>query len=379
MKKGHNLALRRQKPRIYDEEIYTNFGEQPYLFEIQIGYGLILLVDKGYESNFLKEITYCRNQIDAEYGLPVPAVRIRDNLCLEPDEYSILFNGVEVGKSSVRLGYQLCIDTGNVTNHLDCSFRDKTKDPVFGMDAFYVSDEEVEKYKSAGYVCVLPEKVIGTHLYEIIRKKRSRILNQNLVNTLVEKVRIQNPDVISDVFFYHQFAMSDMKILLNFLLEEEVSIRDMNTILETLADNLQDCSRIYELVEKVREHLSFSFIQNYVDENKVLHVFTVSEKISQLLADHAYFPKIKEELPYAALAPEDRRNILKSFSNSVTWFSERNLLPVLVCVSDVRRLVFTVLHREIPGVRVVSDKELLALGSEITIEVEGEVLIDDKK
>lgn len=247
------------------------------------------------------------------------------------------------------------------------------------MDAFFVSDEEAEKYKSTGYICVLPAKVIGTHLCEIIRKKRSRILNQNLVITLVEKVRIQNPDVISDVFFYHQFSMSDMKILLNFLLEEEVSIRDMNTILETLADNLQDCSPIYELVEKVREHLSYSFIQNYVDENKVLHVFKVSEKISQILVDKAYFPKTKAELPYAALAPEDRRNILKSFSNSVTWFSERNLLPVLVCVSDVRRLVFTVLHREIPGVRVVSDKELLALGNDITIELEGEGSIDDKK
>ena len=357
--------------------MYTNFGEQPYLFEIQIGYRLIPLVDEGRESNIQREITYCRNQIDAEYGLPIPAVRIRDNLCLEPDEYSILFNGIEVGKSSVRLGYQLCIDTGNVTKHLDCSFRDKTKDPVFGMDAFYVSDEEVEKYKSAGYVCVLPEKVIGTHLYEIIRKKRSRILNQNLVNTLVEKVRIQNPDVISDVFFYHQFSMSDMKILLNFLLEEEVSIRDMNTILETLADNLQDRTPLYELVEKVREHLSYSFITNYVDENKVLHVFRVSENISQLLADKMYVPTIKEEFPYAALEPPERRKILNSFSSSVTWFNERDFLPVFVCVSSVRQLVFSSLHLEIPGVRVVSEKELLALGNDITIEVEGDVTIND--
>ena len=85
---------RRRKVRIYDEEIYTNFGEQPYLFEIQIGYGLIPLVDEGRESNIQREITYCRNQIDAEYGLPVPTVHIRDNMCLEPYEYSILFKGL---------------------------------------------------------------------------------------------------------------------------------------------------------------------------------------------------------------------------------------------------------------------------------------------
>lgn len=231
-RKGRNLA-RRRKPRIYDEEIYTNFGEQPYPFEIQIGYSLIPLEDKNRESNLQREITYCRNQIDAEYGLPVPTVHIRDNMCLDPYEYSILFNGVEVGKSSVRLGYQLCMDTGSVTTQLDSSFCDKTKDPAFWLDAFYVSDEDVGKYKAAGYVCVPPEKVIGTHLCEIIRKYRTRVLNQNLVNTLVEKVRKQNPDVISDVFFYHQFPMSSMKLLLNHLLEEEISIRDMNTILLT--------------------------------------------------------------------------------------------------------------------------------------------------
>lgn len=100
-------------------------------------------------------------------------------------------------------------------------------------------------------MCPPPERIIGTHLTEIIRKNRTRILNQNLVNTLVEKVRKQNPDVISDVFFYHQFPMSSMKILLNHLLEEEVSIRDMNTILETLADNLQDNTRLSDLVDKV--------------------------------------------------------------------------------------------------------------------------------
>ena len=370
---------RRRKPRLYDEEIYTNFGEQPYPFEIQIGYSLIPLVDKDRESNLQREITYCRNQIDAEYGLPVPTVHIRDNMCLDPYEYSILFNGVEVAKSSVRLGYQLCMDTGSVTTQLDCSFYEKTKDPAFGMDAFWISDEESGKYNNAGYVCVSPEKVIGTHLCEIIRKNRTRVLNQNLVNTLVEKVRKQNPDVISDVFFYHQFSMSEMKLLLNHLLEEEVSLRDMNTILETLADNLQDRTPLYELVEKVREHLSYSFVPNYVDENKVLHVFLVSENISQLLADKMYVPKIKEEYPFAALEPPERRKILNSFSSSVTWFNKRNLLPVILCPQVVRQLVFTLFQSEMPGVRVVSDKELYSLGNDITIEVEGDVTIDDQK
>lgn len=210
------------------------------------------------------------------------------------------------------------LDTGSVKTPLEFGLWEKTKDPAFEIDCFLIPEEEESKYSGAGYVCVPPERIIGTHLTEIIRKNRTRILNQNLVNTLVEKVRKQNPDVISDVFFYHQFPMSSMKILLNHLLEEEVSIRDMNTILETLADNLQDNTRLSDLVDKVREHLSYSFISNYADENKVLHVIRVSEKIANLLADKAYYPPLKEEFPYAALEPSDKRKIINSFSSSVT-------------------------------------------------------------
>lgn len=311
------MVRRRRWPLIYrpyDENMYLKFGEQPYLFEIQLGYGLIPLAEKEKGELLLNEITYSRNLIDTEYGIPLPPVHIRDNMCLSSYDYSILFNGVEAGKNSIKLGYQLCLDTGSVKTPLEFGLWEKTKDPAFEFDYFLIPDEEEAKYSDAGYVGVSPERIIGTHLTEIIRKNRTRILNQNLVNTLVEKVR---------------------------------------------------------------EHLSYSFIQNYLDENKVLHVFRVSEKISQLLADKMYVPTIKEEFPYAALEPEDRRIILNSFSISVTWFNERNLQPVMLCVSDVRQLVFGVLHREMPGIRVVSDKELLALGNDITIEVGGDVTIDD--
>lgn len=123
--------------------------------------------------------------------------------------------------------------------------------------------------------------------------------------------------------------------------------------------------------------MSYSFIPNYADENKVLHVIRVSEKIANVLADKAYYPPSKEEFPYAALEPSDKRKIITSFSSSVTWFSERNLQPVILCPQAVRQLVFTAFHWEMPGARVISDKELYALGNDITIEVEGDVTIDD--
>ena len=104
--------MRKRKPRIYDDEIYTDFGEQPSPLELQIGYALMPLVDEQKDSPLLNEIRYLRNEIDAEYGLPLPLVRIRDNLCLEPGEYRILLHGTDVGGfKDLRLGHVLCLDT----------------------------------------------------------------------------------------------------------------------------------------------------------------------------------------------------------------------------------------------------------------------------
>ncbi len=324
-----------QKPRLYDKEIYTNFGEQPNLFEIQIGSSLNPLVDEGKKSNLQKEITYCRNRFDAEYGLPVPAVHIRENMCLEPYEYLILFNGVELEKCSV------CPD-----------------------------------YKT-GYSCISPEEVIGTHLYENIWKNRTRILNQNLVNTLVEKVRKQNPDVISNVFFYHSFTISKLKILLNFLLEEEISIRDMNTILETIADNIRSEMRISELMEIVHEHLAYNFIRKYVDENNVLHVLTIQEKTAYKFIDADHKSEREEELPFAALKKEEMEKMKNSINSFVARFREKNLQPVIICPQMIRQLIFSAFHDGTPDLRVVSIQEVLALGKDIHLMKEGEISLDD--
>lgn len=367
---------RRRIPTIYDEGIYRFFGEQPDLFEIQLGYKLFPLVDESEDGSLLQELTYCRNKIDAEYGLPLPPVHIIDNIVLSPNEYSILLKGVEVGKGTVKMGYSLCIDTGCVLTKLDCSPMEKTKDPVYGFDAFFVREEDVEKYRDAGYYCVFPKRVIRTHLYDIIKKYRTRVLNQNLVNTLIEKVRKQNPAVISDVFFMKQFPVSDFKMLLNYLLEEEVSIRDMNTILETIADYYQEDKYIYELAEKVREQLAFNFLRNYVDGKKILHVFLVPEIICKLLIENNNYPSSKKEMPCCYLDPKDFKCLIDSVSESITWFNDQDLVSVLLCPSPVRCLLYSVLQNELPNVKVISDVELNTIKNDINIQVEGEIALN---
>ena len=241
--------------RDYDDGIYKNFGEQPYILELHIGYGLILLLGNDDNNSLLREITYKKNKFDDEYGIPIPKIHIRDNMSLNPDEYQFFFNGLKAGEFKIGPNDFLCIDSGNVIQEPDVPFVRKTKDPSYNMDAFVVEKEYRDVYEKAGYVCVPTFKVIAEHYETIIRKYRTQILDQCLVNTLAEKIRKINPDVYSDVFFKKTFSASNLKIILNYLLEENVSIKDMNTILETIADYADEKKNILFLVEKIREKL----------------------------------------------------------------------------------------------------------------------------
>ena len=369
-----------EKTQKYKEENYKDFGAQPDLLEIKLGCNLISLAEEEDDkrSPLLEEIIWLRNQLDDELGLVLPMVRVRDSIFLKPDEYSLFLNGTEVAKSSVKIGYYLCMDTGSVSNPLDTMKLEKTKDAAYGMDGFLISEKEVEKARKAGYVCASPEKIIRVHLYEIIEKNITKILNQSMVNELVEKVRKINPDVITDVFFTQRFSISKLKTLLNRLLEEYVSIRDMNTILETIADYLEEEQNPLLLAEKVRERLAPGFIKEYVDEKNYLHVFRLNQGLGEYLSDHVFYPKSKVDKPYLALDPSDRNRLIRSLTKCASLAAEQDFKPVFVCVSSLRPLVSDFVRENFPRTYVFSDKELLTVKKDINFTVEKEVDFEDK-
>ena len=369
--------MERRAPRIYDNEIYKSFGEQPPLFEIQLGYGLIPFVNQADGALLLEEFEYCKNQIDAQYGIPLPHIHLRDNMTLEPLEYSILFRGEEVGKAeAAKLGNYFCMDLGTVGKELDNSNWKQLKEPAYDQACFIIPETEVAKYSKAGYICVTPEKIIGEHLVSIIKKYRTKILDQCMVNKLTEKVRINNPDVFSDVFFTNQFSTSDMKILLNCLLDEEVSIRDMNTILEGIADYISEEKNPLRLAEKVRGRLAYSFIRRYADENKVLHIIRVSQKLSELLAQEVYWPQSCIEHPYFALEPKLRKKVAKLVDECINQLPDSIYPWVFVCVSDLRLPFSEFMHYQVPSAHVIADTELYAVMEELDIQAEGELTLD---
>ena len=364
---------------IEENHKYLNVGEQPDLFCIQLGYALCPLVDEKKGALLLDEITKFRKRKDANVGVFLPPIRIVDNLSLNPSEYVILFNGVEAGRIDIPTGYCYCLDDGDVKTPL---YRDswiKTKDPVYEVcDAFLVPEVNVKELENAGYTHITMEQIISAHLSEIFNKNRTKILNQSMVNTLLDKVCKINPDVITDVFFTNKFDTSDMKLLLNRLLEEWISIRDMNTILEAIADNIKEERNPIKLAEKVRERLAYSFISQYADKNKCVHLIRISQSFSLFLAEHIYIPQERNETPYFVFTPEERRMFTKKICDGLSNIIEKNFEPLFLTVSSIRLPLFESLKREMPDVHIISDLEIHNLGNQFSIEIEGDIDLDEE-
>ena len=368
---------------IYDKEIEEYYCEDVGDLEVKIGRDLIPLAYKETNGDLLERISKARQEASDTTGIPIPKIRIRD-ACkpeLEKYEYAILLRGAEVGRWTIKKKHTLYIVTDeDMLPEIRPSW-EKTKEPAFGLDAYYIPDEEAASMKSeTGFFSVSPSVVISTHLREIIVSNRNKFLNHYYVGQLVENVRRKNPELVSDLFIIRKFTITDLKLILNRLILEKVPINDMNTILETVADYLKDEDRPIQLAEKVRERLSLVNLQQYADEKKVLHVIKISQSASEILAEHSYYPEQRAEMPYVALDSVDIKKFRKAIEKYVDIMTtEKGQLPIFLCVSAIRLPLAGYFERLGLKVICVSDKEIYALNHVLDVEVEGELSFDEEK
>ncbi len=366
---------------IYDKEIAEYYCEEVDTLGVNLGYGLIPLVETEKGGDLLEKISEARKTASEETGIPIPKVRIRDKRDLEKLEYTLVFKGVEVGRWTFIKNHTLFVVTDEkLAPEVKPSWK-KTKEPAFGLDAFFIPDDETANMEhKVGFILVSRAAVISNHLKEIILKNRDKFLNHYYVSQLVEKVRKNNPDLVSEVFFMRKFTITDLKLILNRLILEKVPINDMNTILETVADYLKDEEKPIQLAEKIRERLSLVNLQKYADEKKVLHVIKLSQNASEILAENSYYPEQRAEMPYLALNPLDDKRFRKAVDKYVDIMTtEKGLLPIFLCVSAIRLPLAGYLERTGLKVICVSDKEISALDYALDVEVEGELSFDDEK
>ena len=332
---------------------------------LELGYALIPLVSKEKGAELLERITRIRNEAKLDMGFLIPKIHIQDNMTLDPNDYSFKIKGIEAGHANIRLGYYMCMDTGSVITPLK---GEKTKDPAFGMDAIWLPEDQRQEAEEAGYVVVDPPTIIATHITELIRANAARMLGRQEVSSIIETVKEKNPVLVTEVLETAKLSYGQIQKVLQNLLEENVSIRDIVTILETLANYAAISKNPWDLTEKVREALGLQICLQYADNDKKLRVMQLSEDLAVLIQNNGMYPADGSK-PQVALDPVDRRKWINSVSSCLSRVKTKGYQPIILCPQVVRQLVHCSIEREMPGVVVLSEMEIMAAGRSVSVEV----------
>ena len=340
---------------------------------LEIGYALIPLVSKEKGAELLERITRIRNEAKLDMGFVIPKIHIQDNMTLDPNEYSFKINGIEAGRASIRLGYYMCMNTGSVVNPIK---GEKTKDPAFGMDAIWVSEENKQEAEDAGYAVVDPPTIIATHLTEIIKANAAKMLGRQEVSSIMETVKKTNPVLVDEVLNTAKISYGLIESVLQNLLEEKVSIRNIVTILETLANYSSITKNPWDLTEKVREALGLQICMQYADEDRTLRLMQLSMKWAEQIQNRAFYPQDGSK-PLVQFDPVERRKWIESVSESLAKFEQKGYQPIILCPSGIRILVRSAIEHEMPGIIILSELELYQAGRNIKVEVLDEISYEE--
>ncbi|MBP3608036.1 MAG: FHIPEP family type III secretion protein [Treponema sp.] len=338
---------------------------------LELGYALIPLVDKEKGAELLERVTRIRREAAIDLGLVIPRIRIIDNMTLDPNEYCFKIRGIEAGRSKIKLDHYMCLDTGMVTEKIE---GEATTDPTFGLPGIWITESERPIAERNGYSIIDPPTIIATHMTEIIRSHASEILGRQEVSAIIEKIKETNPVVVNEVIDTYKYTYGEIEKILQGLLKERVSIRNIVAILETLANfGMYTPHNTWFLTEKVRETLGLQICLQYVDpQDKNLSVVQLSQSWAEKILQH------KVELSGGGYAvgfdPVDGRKWINSVSSAIIAMKEKNYLPIILCPADVRQLVYSSIDRELPGVIVLSFNEVMAAGNSIKLEVMGEIV-----
>jgi flagellar biosynthesis protein FlhA len=332
---------------------------------LEIGYGLIPLVDKEQGAELLDRITRIRRESALELGLVVPRIRIIDNMRLEPAEYSFKIRGVEVGRGRIKMGHFLAIRPGKDAGELP---GEPTKDPAFGLAAVWITEQDREKAERMGCTVVDPPSIIATHLTEILKRHAAEVLGRQEVQSILDTLKTDYSAVVEEV--RKSLSTGDIQKVLQGLLAERVSVRNMVVILETLADYAGVTKDSAFLVEKVRQALGRQISLQYCDEAKTLRVLTIEPSLEKRIIDS------RVEMGRgvaAALEPALHRRWITALSNAVRAVQEQGYHEVVLCSEAARPLVKASSAREIPHLAVLSSLEV---ASDITVESLGEIRVE---
>ncbi len=345
LKKLEEIIKEQKKPpsEKKEEELFT----QPEPIALEIGYGLIPYVDDTQGGDIPDRIKTVRKQLAKDYGMIIPLVHIRDNLRLKPYQYRILIKGMEVDTYEVVPGAWLAIDLGGARVPLEGT---ETKDPSFKLKAYWIREELKDKAQKLGYMVVDTSTVIVTHISEVIKKNLYEILGRSEVLELVESLSKKYPKAVQGLV-PDIVPISIIHRVLQNLLKESIPINDLLTILETLADYIEQVKDPELLTEFVRQRLAKKITRMYTTDG-ILYAMVLSPKLEAKLT--AYLQEGKEEEFLDLLV----NKVYPKLSQEITKFNQYQALPLVITSGSIRRHVRKVLENYIPNLTVLSYNEL---------------------
>ncbi len=331
---------------------------------LELGYGLIPLVDKDQGAELLERITRIRKEAALDLGLVVPRIRIIDNMRLEPSEYCLKIKGVEVGRGLIRVDHYMAINPGGEREPLD---GETTRDPAFGLSAVWISGDQRDIAEREGYTVVDPPSIIATHLTEIIKRHAPEILGRQEVQAMLDALKEDYSAVVEET--RKIFGPGEVQKVLQNLLKEQVSIRNLVMILESMSDYGTITKEAGFLTEKVRQTLGRQICLQYATEEKELKVLTIDPAVEQSIID-SRMETGKGDI--AALDPDFQRAWINAVANNVRTIQEMGYYPVLLTSEAARPLVKSSTLRSMPDLAVLSVPEVV---NDISIESLGVIAV----
>ncbi|MBM3461342.1 MAG: flagellar biosynthesis protein FlhA [Armatimonadetes bacterium] len=318
---------------------------------LEVGRGLLSLVDPNQGAKLLERVTSIRRHIAMELGIVVPGVRFRDNLQLKPNAYTIKIKEIEVATGEVMVNQFLAIGPEDKLKNLRGT---KTLDPTYGMPGVWISPEQRGEAERLGCMIFDPVSVIATQLTEVVRTHSADLLGRQEVQALVDTVKKTHPAVVKELV-PDQLSLGEIQKILQNLVKERVSIRDLVTILETSADNVHMTKDTEVLTECVRVALSRVICKEYMNNEGVINVITLDPQIEQMIAQSIQRTEMGS---FLALDPNIGQVILQAVGQEVQKLQDRGLQPILLVAPQIRPAVKKLTDRSFPNLVVLSWNEI---------------------
>ncbi|HXH32533.1 MAG TPA: flagellar biosynthesis protein FlhA [Bacteriovoracaceae bacterium] len=321
------------------------------LVQLEVGYGIVSIVDAEQNGDLLERISHIRKQFALDWGLIIPSVRIKDNLELKPGGYSVKLKGIEIAKGELMPDHLMAMDPGTVIEQMDGV---ETKEPVFGLPAIWVTDDRKDEAQYNGYTVVDLSTIVATHLTEVLKANLSELFGRQELVRILESFKEENPKIVSDLVPDIMPLGTVLKVLQN-LLREAVSIRDLRTILETLAEFGPSSKDPEALTEYVRQSLYRTITERIKGSGGDVPLFTLDRGLEEAVARSIIHTDHGTQLN---LDPKVTQTILASLNEKIEDATSQGEKMVVLCSPVIRRHFKKLTEKFIPNMIVVSHNEL---------------------